>query len=256
MNTFAFNLRIAILLFISITAVIALCIIGPIAQDPAYHHFADSRRVLGIDNFCNVLSNIPFLVVGVFGLLRASRLVHEEGREAYIVMCSGVLLVGFGSAWYHFASTNGSLLWDRLPMTVAFMALFSLLLGERVMHRYRRPTLLLLVAAGVGSALYWAWTESSGRGDLRPYVLVQFLPIVLMPLILLMFRQRYLSSRLLLAAFALYIAAKALEHFDASIYSTLGFVSGHSLKHVVAAAAVLCIVLAVPVTRRDRVAVW
>lgn len=252
MNESASHLRIGTLLLISLAAVIALCLVGPLAQDPAYHLFADSRRLLGINNFSNVASNIPFLVVGVLGLSRISRLVQDESRAGYLILCIGVLLVGFGSAWYHLAPSNASLLWDRLPMTLAFMALFSLLLGERVVHRFRYPFLLLLTAAGIGSALYWSWTESLGRGDLRPYVLVQFLPIVLMPIIILMFRQRYLRDRLLLAAFALYFAAKALEYFDAPIFAALGAVSGHALKHLVAAAAVLCIVCAVPVKRRNQ----
>jgi Na+/melibiose symporter-like transporter len=167
-------------------------------------------------------------------------------------MCVSVILVGVGSAYYHQSPSNQTLLWDRLPMTVAFMALMSLLLEERVLS-VRRPWLLWgLIAIGVASALYWSWTESLGRGDLRPYALVQFLPVILMPLILLLFRHRYLAGNLLLSAFLLYFAAKALEHFDQQILTAAQVMSGHALKHAVAALAVWCILLAVPVHARRQ----
>ncbi|MCQ8130104.1 ceramidase domain-containing protein [Methylomonas rivi] len=243
--------RIGMLGVLGVAAVVTLFFVEPIAQDPNYHRFADARPLFGLANFWNVVSNLPFLAVGALGLYRCRRLVQPASGEAYRVMCWSVLLVGFGSAYYHADPTNATLLWDRLPMTVAFMALFSLLLGERVLPSQNRYRLWLLVAAGVASAFYWSWTESLGRGDLRPYLLVQFLPILLMPFMLLMFPERYLSNRLLLAAFALYFTAKLLEHFDGRIFSMLGFMGGHAIKHVAAAAAALCIIYAVPARRAN-----
>ena len=236
-----------LLVIVSVLAIVSLCFVGRIPQDAEYHQFADSRQIAGISNFWNVLSNLPFLLVGLFGLWRYPRLAASESKTGYMVLCLGIFLVGFGSAYYHQVPSNSSLLWDRLPMTVAFMALLSLLLGERVTSNYKNVSLWLLVAFGVCAALYWSWTESQGRGDLRPYVLVQFLPIVLMPLILLLFSAKYLRSSLLLYAFVLYFLAKACEHFDHEIYGMTQFVSGHTLKHLVAALAVLCIIGAVPV---------
>jgi hypothetical protein len=241
--------RAGLLLLISGAAVLALFFDGPIPQDQNYHLFADSRRMFGVDNFLDVTSNVFFILAGGLGLKRISNLSQTLSVQSYSVLCLGVLFVAFGSAYYHLAPTNESLVWDRLPMTVAFMALFSLLLGERVTRNHNRYILWLLLAAGIGSVLYWAWTESSGNGDLRPYAVVQFLPIILMPLILIMFRQRYLSNTLLIWAFALYFLAKVFEYFDAQIFTALGFISGHSIKHIAAAAAVLCIIYAVP-TRR------
>lgn len=238
--------RIGIFGGIAMIASLALLFAEPIAQDPAYHNFADARTLCGLANFWNVVSNLPFPAAGCLGLYRLGRLSRPESAEAYRVMCWSILLVGFGSAYYHANPSNDTLLWDRLPMTVAFMALFALMLGERVLAAPKTYVLWSLVAAGVVSAFYWAWTESLGRGDLRPYLLVQFLPILLMPFMLLLFPQRYLSNRLLLVAFGLYVAAKLLEHFDGRIFSILGFMGGHALKHVAAAAAALCIVYAVP----------
>jgi predicted membrane channel-forming protein YqfA (hemolysin III family) len=238
--------RCGILALISAAAVAALLFVGPIPQDPNYHLFSDFRQISGVRNFWNVLSNLPFLLVGAVGLLRYSKLSHKESAQAYLVMCVGVVLVGFGSAYYHYAPSNDTLLWDRLPMTIAFMALLSLLLNERVIRSPQRYMLWIFVSAGAAAVFYWSWTESLGKGDLRPYALVQFLPVLLMPLMLAMFNQRYLSNKLLLGAFALYFAAKALEHFDAQILAATGLMSGHAIKHVAAAAAVLCIIYAVP----------
>lgn len=146
----------------------------------------------------------------------------------------------------HYAPSNESLLWDRLPMTVAFMALFSMLLAERVVAGYDQRWLWALVVMGISAALYWAWTEARGIGDLRPYAVVQFLPVILMPLIMLLFPKRYLSTSLLLYAFAWYFVAKGLEHYDHQILGLTGVIGGHPLKHVAAAIAVLCIVRSVP----------
>ena len=244
--------RCAILVTISAAAVVAMLFVAPIPQDPSYHHFSDSRRIAGLGNFWNVTSNLPFVFAGVLGLLRYSRLAQNESAMGYLIMCVGVVLVGLGSAYYHHAPSNETLLWDRLPMTVAFMALLSLLIGERVLRKPRPELLWIFVAIGAAAAIYWAWSESLGRGDLRPYALVQFLPVLLMPLMLAMFKQRYLSNKLLLASFALYLAAKALEHFDAQVFHATAFMSGHPIKHLVAAAAVMCIIYAVPTRSIDR----
>jgi hypothetical protein len=241
--------RLLALVAISLVAAIGVLLMGPIPQDPAYHHFVDTRRMEGLPNFWNVVSNLPFVLVGAWGLLRYPRLTHKESTEAYLVMCVGLLLVGVGSSYYHLAPTNSSLLWDRLPMTVAFMAVLSLLLSERLSLAHPRAMLWLLVSAGVASAVYWAWSESVGKGDLRPYVLVQFLPVVLMPLMLAMFPRRYLSTPLLLWAFLFYFAAKVFEHFDPQIFHVTGGMAGHAIKHVAAAASALCLVHAVPAGR-------
>ena len=246
--------RTALLSVIAAIGILGLFFAGRIPQDPAYHLFADTRTIAGLANFWNVVSNLPFLAVGVFGLWRLPLLTQAESRSGYLLLCASVTLVGLGSAYYHHAPSNASLLWDRLPMTVAFMALFAMLLGERVITRYKQAWPWSLVLLGIGAALYWSWTESRGVGDLRPYAVVQFLPVILMPLILLLFSSRYLGNPLLLCAFALYFAAKALEHFDKPMQSLTGIVSGHSLKHVVAAVAVLCIILSVPARSTRRVA--
>jgi hypothetical protein len=250
MSTLPGNSRIGLLLLVSLITVAALFFVGPIPQDPRYHLFADSSQTLGLRNFWNIVSNFPFIAVGLFGLSRYSRLTQPESRSGYIVFCVAAVFVGIGSSYYHVAPSNSSLLWDRLPMAVAFMAFLSLLLGERVISRYKTLSLWLLVLIGLSSVVYWSWTESLGRGDLRPYLLVQFLPVLLIPLIIFLFPSRYMRNSMLLSSFAQYFIAKLLEHFDTEVLSIIGLTGGHALKHVAAAVAVLCIIYAIPVKQR------
>ncbi len=210
-----------------------------IPQDPSYHHFADRRGHFGIPNFFNVVSNLPFLLVGLAGIRECSG--HSAPgmlprlRPAYLTFFAGIALIGPGSAYYHWAPTNTTLLWDRLPMTVAFMAFFTMIIGEYVSEKAGRRLLWPLVIVGVASVFYWAITESRGHGDLRPYALVQFLPLVLIPLILIWFPPRFEGPGYVWALLLAYLAAKLAESMDAVVFELLEPINGHSLKHLLAA---------------------
>jgi hypothetical protein len=214
-------------------AALAIFAFPPIHQSLEYHRFADTRTLLGVPNFWNVASNLPFVIVGFAGLAwLAAHLTRVARclRAAWLLLFVGVVLVGLGSGWYHLAPGNATLVWDRLPMTLAFMALFAIVLGEHIDDKLARFALWPLLAAGVASVLYWQRTD-----DLRPYVLVQFLPVLLIPLILVLYPSR--GSGAIWQALGCYVLAKLLEQFDAQVYAALGgTISGHSLKHVAAAA--------------------
>jgi len=237
------NAREWVLAGVSLAAVVATLFVPPIPQDPAYHAFVDSRSIAGVPNFWNVFSNVGYLLVGLYGLTRVHRLSSRELLPAYVTFCVAVTFVALGSSWYHYAPSTQSLLWDRLPMSVGFMALLALTVGDRVSWKLSRRLLLPLLAAGLASVFYWAWTEQRGAGDLRPYGLVQFLPIVLMPLLLLLFPGSRRSAVWLWYTFAGYVVAKVAEQFDASIHAALGL-SGHRIKHLVSSVAVLFAVFA------------
>lgn len=224
--------------------------IDPIPQDPGYHAFADGRNLAGIANAWNVLTNLPFLAVGGYGFLTIRRLDSPQLRSFYVVLAAGLSLVAPGSAWYHLEPSNRTLVWDRLPMTVAFMALFTAVLADRFSWVIGRALLWPSVVAGIASIAWWIRTETQGAGDLRFYAIVQFLPMILIPLMLLLRPVQWLSAKWLWAGLAGYLAAKLAEYFDAAIYSGLGFVSGHSLKHLLAALACLWVIRAFH-ARRD-----
>lgn len=234
--------------FLSVLAVLGMVVfVDPIAQASAYHQFSDSRSLLGINHFWNVTSNAMFALSGLVGLWVVGRagsgVFAAELRIAYGCFFMGVTLVALGSAYYHFAPDNGTLVWDRLPMTVAFMALVAIILGEHIAPSIGGKLLLPLVLVGMASVVYWAYTEASGHGDLRAYVLVQFLPLFIIPVILLLFPSPYGSSRAYWVLIAAYLAAKVCEHFDAAIYDLGLGLSGHTLKHLIAALALLLLAL-------------
>ncbi|MDH3337319.1 MAG: alkaline phytoceramidase [Gammaproteobacteria bacterium] len=211
----------------------------PVSQDPAYHAFADGRTLLAVSNFWNVASNLPFLVVGVWGLAyvqqRSRRVCLPGLRRAYIVFFAGVTLTAFGSGYYHLNPANGPLVWDRLPMTIGFAGLFSIILGEFVSARAGRRILAPLLIIGVASVAYWAFTESYGIGDLRPYAVVQFLPMLLIPFILLMYSPTIGSKKYYWFMLLFYVLAKVFEYFDTAIFANGELLSGHTLKHLFAA---------------------
>ena len=209
---------------------------SPIPQDPTYHLFADDRTFLGITNAMDVLSNLPFVVVGFLGIAYILRQKSGVGELAvpYAVFFLGVFLTGFGSGYYHLAPSNETLVWDRLPMTIGFAGLFAVVVGEFVSMRLGRWLLLPLLVIGAGSVAYWAITEARGVGDLRPYAVVQFLPMLLMPIILAVYGKGRRIAKYFWAVILFYVLAKFAEFYDAQIFSALDIISGHSLKHLLA----------------------
>ena len=227
------------------TAVVAAVVVAclpRIPQDPSYHLFADARTVLGVPGGLNVLSNVAFAVVALAGLrllIRGGAVVRERGeRWAWVVFFAGVGLTSLGSSWYHLSPSNGTLVWDRLPMAVAFLALLAATMAERVDPQLGARLLGPMVLAGIGGVIFWAATERGGAGDLRPYVLVQFFPLIAIPLLLLLCRPRYSHGWVYLAVLGLYALAKVAELADVAILRATGWVSGHTLKHLLAAASV------------------
>jgi len=233
------KLGLIIIGLISLSAAIGISLFDPIAQDTEYHNFADSRYLLGIPNFWNVVSNLAFFIVGLFGthqlVTNKALILVSEIRFIYFTLFAGVALVALGSGYYHLWPDNQTLVWDRLPMTVTFMALFCIVVAEFVSVRWGRLLFWPLAVAGAGSVLFWHLGELNGQGDLRLYVLVQFLPILLIPIILLCFHTQFSRSAVYWLLLLTYVLAKIFEHLDAEIFTLTGFISGHSLKHLLAA---------------------
>ena len=237
-----------LLAFSALAIVLFFAVVDPVPQDPAYHAFADTRPMLGVANFWNVMTNLPFLLAGAYGLVLVARNPDAVGDSdlcwPWIIFFVGIALTAFGSGYFHLVPGNGSLVWDRLPMTIGFAGLFAIVIGEYLSPRAARTLLVPFLVVGAASVFYWHLTESAGSGDLRPYAVVQFLPVLLIPAILVI---RHDVSDLTGSFWLLvlsYIAAKLLEHFDDGVYGSLQVMSGHSLKHVVAALSPAILILA------------
>ena len=235
------------LILIAITIIMVILpflLLKPIQQPQSYHRFADKRTILGIPNCLNVLSNIPFVVVGLIGGIYVGILIVRGGGFAslvsYMIFFAGVFLTGFGSGWYHLNPNNDRLVWDRLPMTIVFTGFFCLVLSEQISIMAGVVLLLPLLILGLFSVFYWKWTEDRGRGDLRLYGVVQFLPMLLTPLILVMYDSPADFIFYIVALLICYLFAKLFESLDFILYSFGNMVSGHTFKHLFAAAAAFC----------------
>jgi len=244
------------LLGVSLFVIIAVFLfVDPWPQPQSYHAFADNRSLLGIANFWNVASNAVFLIPGIAGLWMLGSGNHPgivSGlNPAYHILFIGVLLTAFGSGWFHLAPDNDTLFWDRLPMTIAFMSLFAIIVGEHVSESLGRRSLWPLLVVGAASVFYWDYSESQHAGDLRLYGLVQFLPMLLIPAILLMYRSVFDKTRFIWLVFLLYALAKVFEQLDATLYGWGEVISGHSIKHVCAALGPIVLIFG-GVRRRRR----
>jgi len=211
-------------------------LLPPLRQPESYHQFADGRTLAGIPNCLNVVSNAGFMVVGLMGLWYlavSDRFIEPRERTAYAVFFLGVCATCLGSSYYHWAPRDATLAWDRLPMTLAFMSLLSAMISERISVTAGARLLWPLVVAGALSVAWWRWT-----GNLWPYMAAQYFTIFLIGWLVLAFPPNYTRSGDLLIVTGIYVLAKIAEGLDARIYSLTGWISGHTLKHLIAAAAV------------------
>lgn len=243
-------------LAVVVAAALITCSFQPrIPQDELYHEFADQRLMFGIPNFWNTVTNLPFLLVGLAGLRICLPQVPQGGlaelQYVYATFFVGVTLIALGSAFYHLYPATEALLWDRLPITVAFMALFCAAVGESISPLWGGRLLAPLLVAGAASVVYWSVTESRDLGDLRPYVLVQFLPMLLIPLILWMYGSTLTRSAYVWAILMTYALAKAAEFYDGALLEATGILSGHSLKHLISGLAAMWMAMAL-VNRRPK----
>jgi hypothetical protein len=207
--------------------------------------FADQRSFLGIPNFGDVVSNVPFAIFGFWGLiflLRSSseqlseHFLDKRERWFYLIIFAGLVLTAFGSSYYHLEPSNARLVWDRLPMTVVFMSLVAALIAERIdlgIGFWLLPVLLLI---GISSVFQWYISELRGVGDLRFYATVQTYSVLFLFMALL-FPPRYTFGSDLAIVAGFYVLAKVLESLDKPIFRLGQIVSGHTLKHLAAALA-------------------
>ncbi|KAF4362177.1 hypothetical protein F8388_010621 [Cannabis sativa] len=257
---------------VAIVCFVVLMIVTPaIPQSQEYHDFADQRRFFGILNALNVISNFPFLVIGLIGLVLCYyrnyfKLSLEGELLGWTFFYAGVAAVAFGSSYYHLEPNDARLVWDRLPMTVAFTSIISIFIIERIDERKGTVSIIPLLLAGLFSILYWRqalhfssvnylnlwsnilywkinlsvkyWENCLVRffDDLRPYALVQFVPCIAIPLMAILLPPMYTHSTYWLWAAGFYLLAKVEEACDKVIYDwTYHIVSGHTLKHLCAA---------------------
>lgn len=244
------TLHIRIMLGLTLLCSIVLFFLPPIPQPLEYHQFADSRLFLGIPNFLDVTSNLLFLAAAAYGLKLLfdprhgmERANFESGSEVipYTIFFAGSGLTCFGSIYYHISPDNFSLVWDRLPMTIMFGSFLAIVISERVSQRLGLMLLPVFILLGIFSIYHWHQTELIGAGDLRLYLMIQFLPAILILYMLFFLPSHYSRSGRIGWILALYVAAKVAEFLDREIFEIQQWVSGHTIKHLLAALAVFAL---------------
>jgi len=201
--------------------------------------------VLGVANIWNVLSNMPLLFVGIFGIwIVRHRSLPKEQTSSMMIFFGAVALTGLGSSWYHLAPNNESLIFDRLPIACALVVLYCSWLGRWQSSDLLAPRFLVLaLLLAVASVLWWAYSESVGAGDLRAYVLLQFGALVSAPILIETSHKRSAARYAVYPVLMMYFLAKLCEVFDAEILHWTGLSAGHAIKHLFAALAVLWVAL-------------
>jgi hypothetical protein len=218
-------------------------------RTPAYNVFADQVTCLGIPNFTNVASNLAFVLVGMWGLAwlwtERSRLLHTRFRTRtqlalYASFFAAAILVGLGSAYFHYAPTNATLFWDRCPMALAVAALTGAFIAERVDDRAGVAVAVALAFLLPAALIYWRMSEAAGAENLWPYVVGLYGSLGVATLVLLLFPSPYTHGGQAFVAIAWYAAAMPFDKvLDGWVYSLGGVVGGHAVKHLMAALAML-----------------
>lgn len=223
---------------LALLCVIALLILGPIPQDQNYHVFADQRKLWNIPNFLNVVTNLPFALIGLLGLRGIRNIKENELKHIFFTLFIGFLFLTVGSGYYHWFPQNGTLVYDRIPIVIILMSFFAFIIYTCINKIAGDNAFLVLNIIGVISVIYWAFSESMGKGDLRWYVMVQFFPVIAIPLILSLYPTSIQFRKDIILIFLFFGLAKLGERFDKEIYHLLsGILSGHSLKHLFMAVA-------------------
>ena len=229
------------IIWFTVLSIVAAVLLPARPQPVAYHNFADHRAMFGIANFLDVASNIGFLLTAIAGLAAVlrpcTRFEFSSERWPYALFFLGMLLTAVGSAYYHLAPDNERLFWDRLPMTIAFMALIAGQVVDRISVRAGLTLLLPMLLVGATSVVYWRATERAGVGNVVPYGVLQGYSVVILVLIAILHPSRYTRGNDVYWVFGGYVLAKLLELFDRELLAFGNLASGHTLKHIAAAVA-------------------
>ncbi|HYQ39241.1 MAG TPA: hypothetical protein VER09_09920 [Pseudomonas sp.] len=217
---------------------------GPIAQLENYHAFADRLTLLGIPHALDVLSNLGFAAVALWGLWRLAprrRSHFALSWPGYALFLAGLLLTALGSSWYHLAPDDHRLLWDRLPIALASAGLLAGVWAD-CRQRDSRACAALLGLAALAGVLWWYFGALHGGGDLRPYLLLQLLTVLLIPLWQWLYDRPRGERLAFAAALGLYVLAKCAELLDHPLAALLAPLTGHTLKHLLSTAATAVVV--------------
>ena len=239
-------------LLLGVAALLALALFGPMLPASAHQHtLADQRALWGIPCALDVLSNLPFAIAGLWGLVTLRRvapgMLDAPSRALASLFFAGLVCTAAGSALYHWQPQDAGLLWDRLGMVLPFAGLLGLAGASRVSARAGAAAAGTVLLAGPLAVLWW-----SHSGNLLPWAVVQLGGMLVVLALACLPRRDGALALHLGAVMALYALAKFFEAADHAVFEATGqAVSGHSLKHVLAAAAAWPVLAALAALRHS-----
>jgi hypothetical protein len=212
-----------------------------IEQNQNYHNFADQRTLFGVRNAFDTLSNLAFIIVGILGLVNFYNNQYIKISNSFSVILNlffiAIILIGLGSSFYHLSPNDFTLVFDRLAMSLVFASILAMLAYLKISPRFGLHTLAELLILAPLTVLIWKF-----NGNLTPYVVLQFVGIILLILMLLLTKTR-MQGPCFTSLIILYSAAKLVEFYDEKIFNlSQNLISGHTLKHLIAALAVIIFV--------------
>ena len=228
-----------LLLAMMIALAVGLTAWGPISLQPRDHVYADPRAWAGIPNAFNVLSCLPLVGAGLWGLVAVSRSDWPPSlRMPWLGFFALVAMHSIAAAFYHLWPGNGSHAVAHVFAAGAFVMLLLGFLAERVDARYGSlQSLAIGVALAVLAGIWWFGGEwSIGHGDMRALLFLETVPVLLIPAGALRLNGRFTSSGDWLAMLCLYVAARSAGLADAAVFQATGWLGGHALMHLLLAA--------------------
>ncbi len=228
-----------------VLALLAAAIFGPFVAQPGHlHGFADQRSWWGISCAMDVLSNLPFALWGGLGLAclvwkRRDIPVAQQAMAG--LFFAGLVVTAGASSWYHWQADDAGLAIDRLGMVLAFAGLLGLAGADRISSRAGVALGLAVLVLGPLSVAVWF-----ASGNVLGWAALQFGG---MALVLWLASMKPLSGALAIRwgwVIMIYVIAKLFEQADEAVYALSSqWISGHSVKHLVASCAAVPVIAAI-----------
>jgi hypothetical protein len=233
---------VALMLAMALAAVVGLVAWGPVGLVPHMHHFVDEGTWLGVPNGLNVLSHVPLIPIGLWGIWRVSRLPSNERLRwiwGWFFLCQ--MLATLGGMFYHLAPGDSAFIWDQVPKSAACSLFAFAFLAERIDRRFgESPAIAAALIASLLGGIWWLYSlHHEGVGDLRPLIWLEMLPVLLVATGAWTLRGHLLSRQDWMRSQISFAVAQTVDWTDGTVFElTHHAIGGHSVRHLALAACV------------------
>lgn len=235
--------RCALILLVSMTLAVMMGLLawGPVPLSAQVHRHADERSLLDMPGATNVWVNLVMFAAGAWGwcATRASRWPAQL-RTPWQLFHLCAMLSALASGLYHSGTGDALFVLTHVFTAAGFMMLTLGMLAERVHSRFGSLMACVLVLSGIAmTGLVMLFGPSGQNGlDMRPLLLQEVIPVLVIPAGILSLPGRFTQAFDWVVVLTLYALAKLLESSDALVPEMSGWISGHTLMHLMLATAV------------------